>query len=152
MINEKQVGRKHSRIITHLTLLLGLLLDIGYLLPLLRGSTDLHSQNDVAHFRLSKRSHIYVVLLPVVVENLKYTTLRLKLKWVPSERAYHILESELHLDPLLVRKCRPYMVRLSDRGPIWLQYHLRLVRIDVHSSHYQDHSRERGVARNRLKT
>ena len=42
-----------------LRLLLRLLLDLGDLLALRRRSADLHSEDDITHFRLRQRSHVH---------------------------------------------------------------------------------------------
>lgn len=42
-----------------LRLLFGLLLDLGDLLALLRGSGDLHAQDDVTDLRLGQRGHVH---------------------------------------------------------------------------------------------
>ena len=47
-----------------LALLLGLLLDLGYLLSLGRGRADLHAQDDVPDLTLCQRGHVHTVNTP----------------------------------------------------------------------------------------
>lgn len=59
-----------------------------------------------------------------------------------------VLELHLHLDPLLVGQSGPDVVRLCDRGLVWLQDHLRAVVVHMQGTQDQDEAGEglrRGV-------
>lgn len=62
----------------YLALLLGLLLNISNLLSLLAWRRDLHTEDDVSHFRLRQRRYVHIVLLAIISE-------------------YHVFQSQFNL-------------------------------------------------------
>ena len=111
----------------------GFCLELGSFFVLLFDSVDfllldihrcnLHSQNDVLDFALSQTGNIDVVLLSIVCKN-------------------QVFEFNLNLDPLLVAKVWPDVMRKSDSGLIWLKDDLRSFSIQMQSSQNQNESAE----------
>mmetsp|Transcript_63487 Transcript_63487/g.174936 ORF Transcript_63487/g.174936 Transcript_63487/m.174936 type:complete len:276 (-) Transcript_63487:4603-5430(-) len=114
-----------------LALLARLLLDLGNLLTLQRGRSNLHAEDDVAHFGLCERSHVHVVLLSVVGED-------------------QVLERNLHLDPLFVGQRWPDVVRLGHHRLIRPQDHLGAILRHVERAKDEDEARKGRVARDGL--
>mmetsp|Transcript_21771 Transcript_21771/g.52019 ORF Transcript_21771/g.52019 Transcript_21771/m.52019 type:complete len:426 (-) Transcript_21771:5117-6394(-) len=110
----------------HLAGLPRLLLNLGDLLPLLRGRGDLRAQDNVPNLALGEGAHVDVVLLGIVCQD-------------------EVLEGDLHLDPLLVREARPHMVGLGDNALVRLEEHPRLVHVDVQGAQDEDQPAERCV-------
>jgi len=144
-----------------LTLLLGLLLYLGYLLPLLGGSADLHTQNDISDLRLCQTSHIDTTHTHTHTHNDDDKLLQQQISHYYKKTVVcttkllcdilvllaivsqdEVLECHLHTYPLLISKGGPDVVRLSNGGLVWLQDDLGSISVDMECSQDQNEPRE----------
>mmetsp|Transcript_5921 Transcript_5921/g.12959 ORF Transcript_5921/g.12959 Transcript_5921/m.12959 type:complete len:201 (+) Transcript_5921:986-1588(+) len=114
---------------SHLRLFPSLCLDFSHLLALQGWWGNLHTQDNVPNLTLCQTGNIDVIFLAVIGED-------------------QVLQGNFNLDPLLVGKSRPNVMRLCHHAVVWTKNNLHLVRIYVQSTKNQDQPRESSVGRN----